>query len=214
MDIILLERVEKLGQIGDVVNVKPGYARNFLLPKKKAMRATKANITYFESQRTEIEAVNLELRTEAEAVAAKLEGFSVVIIRQAGDSGQLYGSVSGRDIADAVIEGGVTIARGQVKLERAIKSLGLHEIRVELHPEVSVAVSANVARSEDEAKRQSEAGRMISDEEEAKIEAAAEAALEAAVVAATEEEFEAEDGAEPAPEEPVAEAGDETPAKS
>ena len=117
MDIILLERVEKLGQIGDVVSVKPGYARNFLLPTKKALRATKANISLFESQRTQIEAVNLERRNEAESVAAKLEGFSVVVIRQAGDSGQLYGSVTGRDIADAVIEKGVTIDRGQVRLE-------------------------------------------------------------------------------------------------
>jgi large subunit ribosomal protein L9 len=137
MDIILLERVEKLGQIGDVVSVKPGYARNFLLPTKKALRATKANISIFESQRTQIEAVNLELRKEAESVAGKLEGFSVVLIRQAGESGQLYGSATGRDIADAVIESGVTIDRGQVKLERPIKTLGLHDVRIQLHPEVS-----------------------------------------------------------------------------
>jgi large subunit ribosomal protein L9 len=218
MDIILLERVEKLGQIGDVVSVKPGYARNFLLPKKKALRATKVNISLFESQRTQIEAVNLERRNEAESVAAKLEGFSVVVIRQAGDSGQLYGSVTGRDIADAVIEKGVTIDRGQVRLERPIKTLGLHDVRVQLHPEVSVAVTANVARSDDAAQRQAEAGRMVTDEEEAAAEAEAEAALEAAVAAAAEDEVEdgaedeaeADDSAELASEE----AEDETPAKS
>lgn len=200
MDIILLERVEKLGQIGDVVSVKPGYARNFLLPTKKALRATKANISIFESQRTQIEAVNLELRKEAESVAGKLEGFSVVLIRQAGESGQLYGSVTGRDIADAVIEGGVTIDRGQVKLEKPIKTLGLHDVRIQLHPEVSVAITANVARSDDAAERQAEAGRMVTDEEEAAAEAEAEAALEAAVAAATEDEAEADDSAEPASE--------------
>jgi large subunit ribosomal protein L9 len=200
MDIILLERVEKLGQIGDVVSVKPGYARNFLLPKKKALRATKANISLFESQRTQIEAVNLELRKEAESVAGKLEGFSVVLIRQAGESGQLYGSATGRDIADAVIESGVTIDRGQVKLERPIKTLGLHDVRIQLHPEVSVAITANVARSDDAAERQAEAGRMVTDEEEAAAEAEAEAALEAAVAAATADEAEADDSAEPASE--------------
>jgi large subunit ribosomal protein L9 len=214
MDIILLERVEKLGQIGDVVSVKPGYARNFLLPKKKALRATKVNISYFESQRTQIEAVNLELRNEAESVAAKLEGFSVVLIRQAGESGQLYGSATGRDIANAVIESGVTIDRGQVKLERPIKTLGLHDVRIQLHPEVSVAITANVARSNDAAERQAEAGRMVTDEEEAAAEAEAEAALEAAVAAAAEDEAEVEtevdDSAEPASEE----AEEETPAKS
>ena len=198
MEIILLERVEKLGQIGDVVTVKPGYARNFLLPQNKALRATKQNLAYFESQRSQIEAVNLERRQEAEAVSEKLEGFSVVVIRQAGDSGQLYGSVSSRDIADAVIEEGVTIDRGQVKLERPIKALGLHEVKVQLHPEVSVGISVNVARSEDEAKRQAEAGRMVTDEEEAAVEAEAEAALEAAVEAAVAETEEDADGAESA----------------
>jgi len=190
MEIILLERVEKLGQIGDVVNVKPGFARNYLLPQKKALRASKTNLALFESQRSQIEAANLERRKEAEAVSGKLEGFSVVIIRQAGDSGQLYGSVSSRDIVEAMGDEAVSVARDQVKLERPIKTLGIHEVRLQLHPEVVVTIGLNVARSEAEAERQAESGRMVTGEEEAEIEAAAEAELEAAVeeaVEATEE---------------------------
>lgn len=161
MDVILLERIEKLGQMGDVVTVKSGYARNFLLPQKKALRATDSNRVQFESQRTQLEAENLKRRQEAEAVASKIEDLDVVLIRQAGDSGQLYGSVSARDISDIVTETGVTIGRGQVLLDRAIKELGLHPIRISLHPEVSVELTVNIARTEDEAATQREHGQSI-----------------------------------------------------
>ena len=161
MDVILLERIEKLGQMGDVVTVKPGYARNFLLPQKKALRATEGNREHFESQRTQLEADNLKRRQEAEAVAGKIEVLDVTLIRQAGDSGQLYGSVSARDIADVVTENGVTVGRGQVMLDRAIKELGLHPIRISLHPEVSVELTVNIARTDDEAATQREHGQSI-----------------------------------------------------
>ena len=154
MQVILLERIGRLGQMGDVVNVKNGYARNFLLPQKKAMRATKENLAHFETQRAQLEATNLEQKKEAEAVAAKLEGQIFTAIRSAGDTGQLYGSVSTRDIAEAVTAGGFTVERRQVVLERPIKTLGLHEIKVQLHPEVIVRVVLNVARSQEEAERQ------------------------------------------------------------
>ena|ERR1700722_4197350 len=154
VDVILLERVEKLGQMGQVVKVRPGYARNYLLPQKKALRATKDNIAYFEQQKTQLEANNLDRRSEAEEVAKKLNGISVVIIRQAGESGQLYGSVSARDISDGVTAAGFTINRGQVVLEKPIKTLGVHKLRVALHPEVSVQVSVNVAQSPEEAEMQ------------------------------------------------------------
>ncbi len=164
MDVILLERIEKLGQMGDVVNVKPGFARNYLIPQRKAMRATKENLSYFESQRAQLEADNLARRQEAEAVAGKIDGLSVVIIRQAGDSGQLYGSVSSRDIADAVTEAGATIARGQVVLDRPIKALGIHGLRIRLHPEVSVGITCNIARSEAEAEMQASTGQAVTGE--------------------------------------------------
>src|SRR6185437_12688387 len=154
VSVVLLERIEKLGQMGQVVNVKPGYARNYLLPKKKALRATKDNLAYFEKQRAQLEAGNLKRRGEAEEVAKKLEGLQVVLVRQAGESGQLYGSVSARDIADAVTGAGFTIERQQVVLERPIKTLGLHALRVALHPEVSVGITANVAQSAEEAEMQ------------------------------------------------------------
>jgi large subunit ribosomal protein L9 len=154
MEVILLERVGRLGQMGDVVKVKDGYARNFLLPQGKALRATEANRTNFEGQRVQLEARNLELKAEAEGVAGRLEGQSFVSIRQAGDTGQLYGSVSTRDIADAVSAGGFSIERRQVLLDKPIKALGLHGVRVALHPEVIVNVKVNVARSADEAERQ------------------------------------------------------------
>ncbi len=154
VEVILLERVEKLGQMGQVVKVKPGFARNFLLPQKKALRATKANLAIFEKQRTQLEATNLKRRQEAEQVAEKMTGLSVVIVRQAGESGQLYGSVSARDIAEAVDAGGFTVERHQVVLDRPIKTLGLHPTRVVLHPEVSVSVTVNVAQSEEEAAMQ------------------------------------------------------------
>jgi large subunit ribosomal protein L9 len=154
VEVVLLERVEKLGQMGQVVNVKPGFARNYLLPQKKAMRATKENLAYFESQRVQLEAVNLQRRSEAAEVGGKLEGLNVVLIRQAGESGQLYGSVSARDIADAVTASGFTVERRQIVLERPIKSLGLHPLRVALHPEVAVNITANIAQSAEEARMQ------------------------------------------------------------
>lgn len=155
MQVILLERIGRLGQMGDVVNVKNGYARNFLLPQKKALRATEENLARFETNRAQLEARDLELKKEAQAVAAKLGGKSFVVIRQAGDTGQLYGSVTPRDIAEVVTAGGFTIDRRQIVLERPIKTLGIHATKVALHPEVIVQVSLNVARTEDEAERQS-----------------------------------------------------------
>lgn len=154
MEVILLERIEKLGQMGDIVKVKPGYARNYLLPQKKALRASEASRAVFDEQRTQLEAENLEHRKEAERVAKDLNGLTVVIVRQASDSDQLYGSVTTRDIANAVVDAGVTVDRRQVQLERPIKTVGMHPIRVILHPEVSVEVIANIARSQDEAEMQ------------------------------------------------------------
>jgi large subunit ribosomal protein L9 len=154
IDLILLERVENLGLMGELVKVRPGYARNFLLAQKKALRATKDNLAYFEKQRTQLEAQNLKKKGEAEHVAAKLDGVHVVIIRQAGESGQLYGSVSARDIADGVTAAGFTVGRSQIVLDRPIKTLGLHKTRVVLHPEVSATVTANIAQSPEEAEMQ------------------------------------------------------------
>ena len=154
MQVILLERIGRLGQMGDVVNVKDGFARNFLLPQGKALRATKANRERFEKERTQLEARNLELKSEAEAVAAKLQGQCFIVLRQAGDSGQLYGSVATRDISAVVTEGGFSIERRQVMLDRPIKTLGLHDVRIGLHAEVEPHVTINVARSTDEAVRQ------------------------------------------------------------
>jgi large subunit ribosomal protein L9 len=154
VELILLQRVENLGQMGEVVKVKPGYARNYLLPQKKALRASKANLEVFEKQRAQLEAQNLKRREEAERVAERVGGLTVVIIRQAGESGSLYGSVSARDVADACTESGLTINRAQVILEHPIKSLGLAKVTVALHPEVSIPVTVNVARSLEEAERQ------------------------------------------------------------
>lgn len=173
VEVILLERVEKLGQMGQIVNVKPGYARNYLLPQKKALRATKENLAYFESRRTQLEAVNLQRKTEAAEIGAKMEGLSVVIVRQAGESGQLYGSVSARDIAQAVTEAGFTIEKRQVVLDRPIKSLGLHPVRIVLHPEVSVMITANVAQSAEEADMQARGIDPLRQREEEEEEAAA-----------------------------------------
>ena len=155
MQVILLERIGRLGQMGDVVKVKDGYARNFLLPHGKALRATDENKSRFDKDRAQLEARNLELKKEAEVVAAKLTGQEFVTIRQAGDTGQLYGSVSPRDIAEVVTEGGFSVDRRQILLDRPIKALGLHPVQVALHPEVVVRVQVNVARSESEAERQS-----------------------------------------------------------
>ena len=154
MQVILLQRIGRLGQMGDVVSVKPGFARNFLLPQHKALRATKDNLAKFEGQRVHLEANNLELKKEAEAVGEKLAGKSFIAIRQAGDTGQLYGSVSTRDIAECVTEGGFKADRNQIVLEKPIKTLGVHNVSVQLHPEVAVSVTLNVARSADEANRQ------------------------------------------------------------
>ncbi len=178
MEVILLERIEKLGQMGDVVRVKPGFARNFLLPQRKALRATKDNLSYFESQRAHLEAENLKRRDEAEAVAKKIDHAQVILIRQAGETGQLYGSVSSRDLADVIRENGVTVARGQIVLDKPIKTLGLHDIRVRLHPEVSVTITANIARSNEEAETQAATGEAYNAEEQDEALAAAEAALE------------------------------------
>lgn len=154
MHVILLERIGRLGQMGDVVNVKNGYARNFLLPQKKALRATDENKARFEKNRAQLEARDLELKKEAEAVAGKLNGKAFVAIRQAGDTGQLYGSVTPRDIAEVITAGGFSVDRRQIVLDRPIKTLGVHATKVALHPEVVVQVSLNVARTEDEAERQ------------------------------------------------------------
>ena len=161
MDVILLERVEKLGQMGDVVSVKPGYARNYLLPRRKALRATKHNLEFFEGRRSQLEADNLQRKSEAESVAKKVDGLTVPVIRAAGESGQLYGSVTARDIAEAIIAAGVTVTRQQVMLDRALKTLGLEEIKVVLHPEVSASVVVNIARSQDEAEQQANLGRAV-----------------------------------------------------
>ena len=154
MHVILLERVAKLGQMGETVRVKDGYARNFLLPRGKALRATEANKKKFEGQRAQLEARNLELKSEAQGVADKLNGQSFVIIRQAGETGQLYGSVSTRDIAEAATAGGYSVGRNQVVLTSPIKAIGLHEVPVHLHAEVEAKVIVNVARSAEEAERQ------------------------------------------------------------
>jgi large subunit ribosomal protein L9 len=168
MEVILLERVAKLGQMGDTVRVRPGYARNFLLARGKALRATEENKGRFETQRAQLEARNLERRKDAEAVAEKLNGQSFVIIRQAGEGGVLYGSVSTRDLAEALSSGGFTVGREQIVLNAPIKTLGLHTVPVALHPEVEVTVTINVARSPDEAERQAR-GEAVSTREETNL---------------------------------------------
>jgi large subunit ribosomal protein L9 len=179
MQIILLERIGRLGQMGDVVTVKDGFARNFLLPQGKALRATEANRKRFERDRAQLEARDLKLKSEAQAVQGKLGGKRFIVIRQAGDTGQLYGSVSTRDIAAAVTEGGFSIERRQVMLDRPIKTLGLHEVRVQLHAEVEPRITVNVARSPDEAARQAR-GEDVSSKAMSEAEEEAEAAKVAA----------------------------------
>jgi large subunit ribosomal protein L9 len=202
MQVILLERIGRLGQMGDVVTVKDGFARNYLLPQGKALRATEANRKRFERERAQLEARDLELKSEAQAVTTKLDGKSFIIIRQAGDTGQLYGSVSTRDIATAVTEGGFSIERRQVMLDRPIKSLGLHEIRVSLHPEVVPHIVVNVARSPDEAARQAR-GEDVTAKAMSEAEENAEAARIAA--AALFEEAPSELASEPKAEEEASE---------
>lgn len=174
MQVILLERVAKLGQMGDVVDVKPGYARNFLLPQGKAMNSTKANMAIFEAQKAQLEANNLETKKEAEAMAEKLGGQQFIVIRQASDAGALYGSVTTRDAAESATAEGFTVDRGQIVLERPIKDLGVHDVTVRLHPEVETSFALNVARSEEEAELQA-SGKSI---QELAAEAEAEAEFE------------------------------------
>jgi large subunit ribosomal protein L9 len=176
MQVILLQRVAKLGQMGEVVNVKDGYARNFLLPQGKALRANDNNIKSFEARKTQLETQNLETKKEAESAAAKLDGQTFVVIRSASDSGALYGSVTTRDAAEAATAGGFTVGRGQVVLDRPIKDLGMHTVTVVLHPEVSAKISLNVARSAEEAELQA-SGKSI---QELAAEAEAEAEFEIA----------------------------------
>jgi large subunit ribosomal protein L9 len=183
MNLILLERVPKLGQMGDVVKVKPGFARNFLLPQKKALRATKDNIAYFESQRKVLEAQNLERREEAEKVGGKMSDLKVILIRQASEALQLYGSVTSRDIADGAVAKGVKIERSQVELDKPIKTLGAHKIKIHLHPEVAIEITVVVARSPDEADFLAKGGTLVAETERAQLEAA-EAAQRAAAQAA------------------------------
>jgi len=179
MQVILLERVEKLGQMGDEVRVKDGFARNFLLPKKKALRATKANREYFQAQKAQLEAHNLERKKDADAIAKKLDGKSFTLIRQAGDRGQLYGSVSPRDVAEAAEKAGYKLDRHQVSISQAIKAVGLFTIPVVLHPEVKVNITINVARSEDEAERQARGEDVLAEKtEQQEAKAAAEEMFE------------------------------------
>ena len=202
MQVILLERVEKLGQMGDEVRVKDGFARNFLLPKKKALRATKANREYFQTQKAKLEAHNLERKKDADAIAKKLNGKSFVLLRQAGDRGQLYGSVTPRDVASVVEEGGFKVDRHQVQISQAIKTIGLFTLPVVLHPEVKVNITINVARSEDEAERQARGENVLAERSE----------QEEAVIAA-EELFEEGAGPRAAPES-EGPAGEEEPAEA
>lgn len=182
MKLVLLERVENLGAMGDVVSVRPGFARNFLLPQEKALRATEANLARFEAEREVLEKRNAERAAEAATSGEKIDGESFVLIRQAGESGQLYGSVTSRDIADIVSGSGVSIARSQVALNAPIKTLGVHDIRIKLHADVAVTVSINVARSQEEAERQAAGEDVIAaqaDEDRAIAEAQAAALFEA-----------------------------------
>ena len=200
MEIILLERVEKLGQMGDVVKVKPGYARNFLLPQGKALRANKSNLERFETEKAQREADNLSRRSDAETEAGKMDGLAVSMVRAASEMGQLFGSVTSRDIANAVTEAGFTLGRSQVIMETAIKTLGLHDIRVRLHPEVTLTVVVNVARSLDEAETQLKTGvavtGMIDDDDDDYRAGDAAAAEEAAPAeAAASDEAASEDAA-------------------
>ncbi|HRE42967.1 MAG TPA: 50S ribosomal protein L9 [Terricaulis sp.] len=177
MQVILLERVENLGVIGDEVKVRDGFARNFLLPQKKALRATEANRKAFEARRAEIEAKNAEAKAAAAKAGGKIDGTSYVLIRQAGEAGQLYGSVSSRDIADEVVKAGAKIERGAVVLDKPIKTIGVYDVRVRLHAEVSATIKVNVARSTDEAERQAKGENVITSAAEAdRAEAEAQAA--------------------------------------
>jgi large subunit ribosomal protein L9 len=214
MEVVLLERVPKLGQMGDVVRVKPGFARNYLLPRKKALRATKENMAFFETQRKRLETTNLERKSEAEKVAEKMKDFSVTLLRQASEALQLYGSVGARDVAIAATEAGVQITRPQVNLDKAIKTLGLHDVEIMLHPEVSVHIKVNIARSATEAEFQAQGGVLVADAVRAQQEAEEQQRLaeeQAALLAKPKAEAAPEAAAEEAP---AAEAAtEEKPAK-
>ena len=200
MKVILLERVERLGGLGDVVTVRDGFARNFLLPNEKALRATDSNLKLFEGQRADIEARNETARAAAAKSGDKLDGAQYVLIRQAGESGHLYGSVSGRDVADAVNGGGAKVDRSMVVLDKPLKTLGVHAVKLKLHPEVTVTVTVNIARSADEAERQAKGEDVIASQFETEARRGAEAQaelLEAGAARLAEEETPAED-AEPA----------------
>ena len=178
MKVILLERLEGWGSLGDVVVVKDGFARNFLLPRHKALRANNANLKVFDAQRAEIEARNAKTKEAAGQAGEKLDGASYVLIRQAGESGQLYGSVSGRDVSDAISAEGGKVERSMVAMDKPIKTIGVHEVKVRLHPEVTVTVSVNVARSQDEADRQARGENVISSQFEEERQAAEDAAAD------------------------------------
>ena len=219
MEIILLERVEKLGQMGDVVSVKPGYARNYLLPQGKALRANRVNREKFETEKAQREADNLARRSDAETESAKMDGLAVSMVRAASEMGQLFGSVTSRDISDAVTEAGFTIARTQVVMDKSIKTLGLHDIRIRLHPEVTVTVTVNVARSLDEAETQLRTGVAVTgladdDDDDYGNEVASEEAAreEAPAIEASAPEAEAEAEAETAETETASDdaAGDDS----
>jgi large subunit ribosomal protein L9 len=188
MQIVLLERIEKLGQMGDVVTVKDGYARNYLVPHGKALRATKANLSQFERRRVQLETANLQRKEEATAAAGKIDGRSVVILRQAGEGAQLYGSVNARDIAQAFTADGVSVNRQQVRLASPIKTLGIHQVRIALHPEVDVTVAVNVARTAEEAEIQADPARAAAAAAAEAAEREAEAAERAEAAAAAAEQ--------------------------
>jgi large subunit ribosomal protein L9 len=193
MDLILLERIENLGNMGDVVKVRPGYARNYLLPQKKALRATKENRDYFESRRIELETANAAKRSVAETLSTDVDGVSVIIVRQASESGQLYGSVRPKDIADALAEKGASVDRSQVRLNDPIKTIGMHRVRVALHPEVVVEITANVARSPEEAELQAQGKSLVTESREAERAADEETRAAIAEAAAEMETEETED---------------------
>ncbi|WP_342075385.1 50S ribosomal protein L9 [Yoonia sp. SS1-5] len=211
MDIILLERVAKLGQMGEVVSVKEGYARNFLLPQGKALRVNAANMARFEAEKAQMEARNLESKKEADALAAKLDGQKFIIIRSASDAGSLYGSVTTRDAADAATEAGFTVDKKQVVLQGAIKELGLHDVSVILHPEVEATITLNVARSVEEAELQ-EAGKSIAElaaEEEAAAEFEIQELFDDIGAAASDDEELAESAGVETADEPAADDSDD-----
>ena len=208
MQVVLLERIAKLGQMGDIVTVKDGYARNFLLPQGKALRANKQNMEHFENERAQLEADNLKLKTEAEAVKSKMDGESVIIIRQSSETGQLYGSVNTRDIATSYTEAGFSLNKSQIILDAPIKELGIYDISVSLHPEVEANVKINVARTKEEAELQAR-GESVTIEAEEEEAVEIEEVFEEGVEVSLEEEAQAEETVEAAPEEAAEVASDE-----